>query len=247
MRTDADSGAVKSHDFVSLRRTARQAGMMYFVMSVVAIIVFFVLPKFVVAGDAEATMKEIVANEALYRLKILLGFISGIIFIALVVWLYRLFEGVDKKYALLMLLLVSIGTTVSLAGMFYEFEPLAISGNHAYLSVFSAQQLDAIGMNSVRFSSFAAYVPTTFWGLWLLPFAYLVIKSRFIPAIFGILLIAAGLAYIASGFTAIGFPAIRSAIAPVLMPLYFCEVPIIFWLMFVGIRQPRAKTGTAGA
>ena len=75
-----------------------------------------------------------------------------------------------------------------------------------------------------------------FWGLWLLPFGRLVMKSGFLPRILGVLLMVAGFAYIAGSTIAILTPEYRQAAGRFLTPLYLGEVPIIFWLLLKGAK-----------
>src|SRR5436190_1052229 len=51
-----------------IQRTARRAGVLYLVLSIVAMFSFFYLrPRFVISGDAAATASNILAHEQLYR------------------------------------------------------------------------------------------------------------------------------------------------------------------------------------
>ena len=74
--------------------------------SIVAIVGEFFFPAFVVPGDATATARNITAAELTYRLGILTGFVTLIIFIFVVLSLYNLLKDVDRKHAMLMVLLV---------------------------------------------------------------------------------------------------------------------------------------------
>ena len=82
-------------------------------------------------------------------------------------------------------------------------------------------------------------VTMAFWGLWLFPFGILVVKSGFIPRILGFLLMVAGFAYVMTGFASIVLPTYRQVVSQIMMPLYFGEVPIIFWLFIKGVKDPK--------
>jgi hypothetical protein len=223
------------------KATAQQAGILYFVFMIVAIYGEFIFPTFIVSGDAVATAQNITADELTYRIGILLGFATHLIFIFLVVSLYKLLNDVDKSQAMLMVLLVSIGVAVAITNMLNRFAPLILLGGADYLSVFTKPQLDALALSSLRFRGSGAAVPLAFWGLWLFPFGILVFKSGFLPRILGILLLIAGLGYVVSSVTTIVLPAYRQTLSQVLMPLYFGEVPIIFWLLIKGAKEPKVK------
>jgi len=227
----------------SRNATARQAGALYFVFMIVAIIDQFIFPKMLVSGDAAATASNIVAGEQTYRLGIVLGFATHVIFLFLVVTLYRLFKDVDETPAMLMVVLVSVGVAVALANMLNRFAPLLLLGGAEYLAAFTKPQLEALAMDSIRFRGSGAAVPMAFWGLWLFPFGLLVAKSKFLPRILGVLLVIAGTAYVIGAFTTIAFPGQRQSLSRFLTPLYFGEVPIIFWLLIRGAKgAPAARS-----
>ena len=141
---------------------------------------------------------------------------------------------------MLMVVLVSIGIAISLANMLHKVTPLVLLSGDDYLSAFPRPQLEAMALNALRQFSQGAAISTSFWGLWLFPFGILVIRSGFIPRIFGILLIVAGIAYLTSSVTSLVLPEHRSAVSRAMMPLYFGEVPVIFWLLFKGVRSQPA-------
>jgi hypothetical protein len=73
----------------------------------------------------------------------------------------------------------------------------------------------------------------------------LVIRSRFIPRVLGILLLLAGASYVASAFATLFLPAYASLVSQVAFPFYFGELPIVFWLLIWGARPRPADTPAA--
>ena len=222
----------------SLKATAHRAGLVYLVFSIIAVIGEFMFPTFLVPGDAAATTHNIASAVTAYRLSILTGFVTHLFFIVLVVILYKLFKDVDQSLAMLMVLLVCIGVTVALANLVNKFGPLVILSGADYLSVFTQQQLDAMTLGFLRLHGRLSSIPLGFWGLWLFPFGLLTIKSRYFPRILGVLQIIAGVAYVVSSVAAIVFPDQRGALTRVMTPLYFGEVPMVFWLLLKGAKAP---------
>ncbi len=231
-----------------IKATAHRAGALYFVFMIVAIIGEFIFPTFMVSGDAAATARNISAAEPMYRIGILLGLGTLVLFIVLVASLHELFRNVDKGHALLMVVLVSVGVAVALANLINKFAPLLLLNGADYWSAFTKQQLDALALGFLRLHSSGATVATVFWGLWLFPFGILVIKSGFLPRILGLLLMVAGFAYLASSVTALALPEYRQVVSKIMLPLYFGEVPIIFWLLIKGanVPQPQARSSSLG-
>ena len=223
-----------------IKATAHQAGAWYFVFMILSIVGEYFFPRFTAPDDAAATARNIAAALPAYRMSMLTGFVTLLLFIFLVENLYRLLVGAGRGLAMLMVLLVSIGVAVSLANLLVKFVPQVLVADADALSAFTQAQRDALTLGVLRLHSRAAAVPLTFWGLWLFPFGLLVMRSRLFPRLLGVLLMVAGIGYVVSGVTAIGWPEYRSAVYRAMTPLYFGEVPIIFWLLIMGAREPRA-------
>lgn len=223
----------------SLKARAHRAGVLYFAFMIVAIVGEFLFPPFMVPGDATATARNITDGEATFRLAILTGLATFVVFILLVASLYGLFKDVDRGQARLMVLLVTVGVSVALANMILKFAPLVLLSGADYLSVFAKPQLDALSLAALRVHSGGLILTIAFWGLWLFPFGILVIRSGFLPKILGILLLVAGFAYVIGSFTSLVLPDYKQIVSRVVMPLYFGEVPIILWLLIKGAKEPR--------
>lgn len=223
------------------KATAHRAGVLYFLFMLVGITQEFLLPTFMVRGDAAATVRNIAAGEPMYRIGILTGFVSLVMFIFLVAVLYKLFRDVERSHARLMVLLVVVGVAVSLANLILQFAPLLLLRGADYLSAFTKPQLNALSLGVLELHSTGGTVATGFWGLWLFPFGILVVKSHFFPRILGILLMVAGCAWVTLSVISIVVPEQRQALYRILMPLYFGEVPIIFWLLIKGARVPQVE------
>lgn len=224
-----------------IKKVAHQAGVVYFVFMIIAIIDNFMLPSFVVQGDAAATAQNIAVMEFTYRISLLGSFATQIIFIFLVAILYKLFKDVDKHQARLMVLLVITCVAFSIANLVNKLAPLVILKGSDYLSAFTKPQLDAMTLGFLKLKGTMTGLAITFWGLWLFPFGILVIKSRFFPKVLGILLYIAGIGYVINSVTRILWPEYSGTVAQVLMPLYFGELPIIFWLLIKGAKEPHPE------
>jgi hypothetical protein len=86
-----------------------------------------------------------------------------------------------------------------------------------------------------------------FFGLWLLPLGYLVIKSGYFPRVLGVLLTAACFAYLVDLFLQFLAPDMSNAIQPVYLPAVLIgEVSFVLWLIVFGARVP-APAGTLAA
>lgn len=88
---------------------------------------------------------------------------------------------------------------------------------------------------SVSQSSFPG---VSFWGLWLFPCWYLVIKSGFISKIFGILLIIGGIAYLVDSSMALLLLRVHDIFSNILvLSLAIGKFFMILWLLIKGVRE----------
>lgn len=226
----------------SIRKTARLAGILYFVMSILMIFSFLYAPAaFIVNGDPAATAHKIIEGEQMYRLTILASLVSQVLFIVVALTLYHLFRDVDRWMARLMAVLVCVGVACDLVVVANRMAPLDLLIGNDFLSVFTRPQLEALSLAFLYLGGNLSVLLTSFWGLWLIPFGILTIKSGFFPKILGILLMLAGVGYIVTCLAFFVAPTQMGLVRQIMTPLYFGEVPIILWLMVVGAKVPAGK------
>ena len=221
----------------SLQSRARGAGVIYAVMSLVGAPALLFIPKFVVAGDAAATAQKIADGEQLYRL-LMLGGLAGSILFAVLGWsLYYLFENVDRKQAMLMLVLVLVSATIGVLDAALLSPPLILHSHAGFLAAFTPQQLDALALVSLKIRGVELRADEALWGLWLIPFGILVIRSGFIPKIIGVFLLVASVGYMAMSIVNIAFPAYAASVDRVAGLLIQGELAVILWLLIKGARR----------
>jgi hypothetical protein len=226
----------------STRRRARIAGRIYLALALIAPIGLLYVPgKIFVAGDVARTVENLRAQEGLFRLGMASEVVHQALAVFMVLALYRLFEPVSRPLAQH---LVALGALVSVpivfANVINDLAALYFAKGADFLSAFDRAQQEAMAYLFLRLHSRGLELASLFWGLWLFPFALLVIRSRFIPKVFGWLLAVAGVAYVASSLVAVAAPQLGPVVNPVAGILYVAEVPIIFWLAFVGARETAA-------
>lgn len=222
----------------TVKEKARIAGFVYFLVAITGVFSILYIPiTFIESGDATITANNILSREWLFRFGIIVSLISSILFATLGVALYRLFHEISRWLALLMLVLVVMSATAGFVSVFYQIAALIFLSGADFLSVIEKPKLDAIAYAFLRIHSQSTNALELFWGLWLLPFGLLVYRSRFIPKVFGVLLIIACVGYVLSSFMAIVMPEQRESVATILTILTIGELPIIFWLLIVGARE----------
>jgi hypothetical protein len=227
----------------AIKKQARVAGLLYLLASIPAFFAWVYVPnKLIVTGDATATANHVRASETLLRLSIATELLGLIIFIFVVLALYRLFRPVSGPHALAMATLLLISLPISFLSVVNEIGALIVVSGAGFLSAFDQHQLDALAYLFFRLHGQGLVVAQIFWGLWLFPFGVLVIRSGFIPSFLGYLLFIAGVGYIANSLAALVLPAQRQAVAQFADILQMAELPIIFWLLIWGAKaRPLGK------
>jgi len=155
-------------------KAARVAGALYLSLVVTAPLSLIYIPRtLIVTGNATATAKHILAHEVLFRLGIVADLISTVIFIFLVMALYRLLSGVNKTHASLMVILALVSVAIGFMNVLNNIAALTLFRGSDFLAVFEKPQLDALamlflhlhGQGNVSTGSFGAsgYSPSVCW------------------------------------------------------------------------------------
>lgn len=214
------------------RRLARVAGLWYLLMAVSGPIGLVYAPSQIrVPEDPTATTAALVAHDTIARLGVAASVVCQVAFIFLVLALERLFDGVDGRLARLMHGLVISAVPVALANELLVLGALEVAHGGGDATVALAL-LDAHDLG-------VAVLCGVFWGLWLLPFGMLAIRSGFIPRVLGALLIVGGCTYVLDATLALLTPGFRASITSVLLlPLAAGELSMVVWLIAKGVRTP---------
>ncbi len=222
----------------STKKKARVAGILYLLASIIGFFGLIYVPsKLIAPGDATATADHVRASPNLLRFGIASELTSFIIFIFVVLALYRLFKAVNGKHALAMVILLLVSIPISLLNVLNDIAALILVSGADFLSAFEKGQLDVLAYLFLRLHGEGFVVAQIFWGLWLFPFGILVIRSGFIPRVLGVLLFIAGSGYLASSFTSLLLPSYRHLVDQFAMVLTIGELPIIFWLLIWGAKD----------
>lgn len=220
----------------SLKRTARLAGTLYFISAIIAPFSLIYVPsKIIVKGNAAATAENMLANEMLFRTSIALGIVSLILFLFVALVQYKLFEAVNKNLASIMAILVIVQVPIAFVIDTFSITALMIFKGEV-LQDLTLDQRQAIAMLLLKLSSNGNFLLMVFWGLWLIPFGQLVIKSRFIPGIIGFYLIANGITYLITSYCFILFPEYKSLLDKYSFPLLLGEPVIMLWFLIKGVH-----------
>jgi len=188
------------------------------------------LPSLLInSSDLPWTVTQISEHEALYRLS-LCGSIVTQLFGVVVAWfLYRLFYDQFKEAVIALAVLSFIGIPITLVSVVPQFAVLNVLDDPAQV------------MFLLKLHSVGTTIATIFWGLWLIPTGYIVIKSSLFPKVIGWFVIVAGVAYTISAFVSLmGYEGLW---LECLDYLTFGEVIWMLWVMIFGARWSNFDEG----
>ncbi|MGH8264745.1 MAG: DUF4386 domain-containing protein [Steroidobacteraceae bacterium] len=199
----------------------------------------YIPSKLFVHGDAAATASNIAAHEWLFRFGIVSSLTGGLVLVFLVLAFYRLFKDVDRNLAVMVVIFGGVMPAVlSFGGAVIDSGTLMIARGAAFLSVFDKAQQDALAFFFVRMSEHQNTAASMLWGVWLLPLALLVYRSRFLPRFIGVWLIINGIAYVILSLTGELLPQYENTVFLYGQPAFFGELALMLWLLIKGARPP---------
>ena len=221
--------------------TSRWAGALYLVVVVTGLFSLMYVPAQInVAGDAQATVNKLMAHSTLYRAGIAAFFVKQVAFLLLPLVFFELFRPVHLKAAVLMLTFAVISVPMALVSVAHKLDALDILGG-AYSQAFTPEQLQWQVMLTLDAYGNGLLATTLFWGLWLLPLGFLVIRSGFLPKILGVFLVLGGLAYVVQVFWQILLPQLAFP-GSVMVSAAIGEIGTCLWLLIVGVRPARPRS-----
>jgi hypothetical protein len=235
----------RSWDMDPRKRQARIAGWLYLLMGVTSALEMSIPSRFLVAGDAAATAARIASGLSTYRLFLFSGLVSQLLFVFLVLALFRLLRGVHEGLATVMVALVLVQVPIYVTNTICGAAPLLLLNGAAYWSAFDKPQLDAMSMGFLGLRSYGTSAVTSLWGLWLFPLGILAYRSRFIPRVLGVFLVIGCFGWLGISVTSLLVPA-YAPLANRLAVLAIGEILIILWLVTVGARSVPSEGHPSG-
>lgn len=229
------------------KQLARIAGLLYLVVVVTGMFSLAYVPSKLIVWDNPAeTFQRITANTSLFRWGIASSAICYTFFLFLPLVLYKLLQPVHKTYAQWMVVLAVVSVPISFINLLNKFAALSLVTGSNNLHTFSADQLQGQMMFYLDLYNSGILLVSIFWGLWLLPFGYLVFKSGFLPKTLGILLMAGCAGYLINFFGNTLSPAYsESGISSMLrMPATLGEIGTCLWLLIMGAKERSISANT---
>lgn len=162
----------------------RAAGFLYLLLVIAGPLRLLYIPgTLFVQGNAGATADNISAHPMLFRLGMAADVFCGAILIFILLSLYHLLKEVDRKQAILMVILGGVlPSAIYFFNVVNDAAVLILLNGAGFLSVFEKPQREALALLFLRLHGQEVVAAETLWGLWLFPLGSLVYRSRFLPA-----------------------------------------------------------------
>jgi Domain of unknown function (DUF4386) len=224
----------------SNKKIARIAGAVYLVVVLTGTFSLGYVPsKLIVSDNAALTFQNISNSEMLFRLHIVSAIICYTAFLILPFVLYRLLNFVNKNMAIGMVALAVVSVPILLINWNHKMAVLTIMESADYLNVFDRSSLQAQVLLQLNYYSNGTEIASVFWGLWLLPFGYLVFRSGILPKILGVFLIAGCFGYLINFVGNFLFQSYAdlSISNYVSLPASIGEIGICLWLLIMGAKE----------
>jgi hypothetical protein len=223
----------------SNKKIARIAGAIYLVVVLTGMFSLAYVPsQLIFWEDAAKTLQHITSSQQLYRMGIASSMICYLAFTLLPIVLYKLLRQVDENYAKAMVIFALISVPISLLNLQHKFDILSMISNANYLKDLNKQQLESRVLLSLESYDSGILIVQLFWGLWLLPFGYLVYHSKILPKILGIFLVIGCFSYLINVFGRTTLPNYGEFgfAKYVTLPASIGEIGICLWLLIMGAK-----------
>ena len=218
------------------RLLARIAGVFYLIITAFALFAYpYVRGQVIVPGDMTQTATNILAHERLYRLGGAAAVVVVVCNLPLGWILFELLRVVNSRLALLALLFITASATLEAVNLSNYFAPLLTFTLPEYRSAFQANEIQALARGPIRIFEYVFSVSLTFFGVFCVLIGYLIFRSRFFPALLGLLMMVAGVTYWINSFRL--FLALR--IPYLAWVTLVAELSLALWLVIAGVNEAK--------
>lgn len=218
---------------------ARTAGLLYLVVAVGGAFALSVRTRIFESGDAAATADNLRASDALFRAGFLSDLVAGTCFLLTAIALYGLLKHVHALAAVAMVAIVAVGVAIGSLNSLNEYTAFTIASGGDYASTFGTAGADRLAMLYVDAAGNGSSIAFVFFGLWLVPLGYLVIRSGYFPKVLGVLLIVGCFGYLAGVLTHFLALDVGDGIVMLFAAIGgLPELAFVAWLLVKGVRVP---------
>lgn len=212
---------------------ARTAGVLYLILIVTGVLGIAYVPSQIIDWSSPAaTVTNIKTQALLFRFGIVATVVCYTSYIILGLILFRLFNSVNSSYSIALLTFVAIGTALEFINCAHLLNVFTLINNSALDS--AAVEAQVMFLLEARNNGYQ--IGNVFWGLWLLPFGLLLLKSKLAPRFLGYALVLSCFTYLIEFILKIQFAVTE---APWFLSLVSSvgEFGICLWLIIKGFSD----------
>jgi hypothetical protein len=216
---------------------ARVGGLLYLIIIVFGISSEVVIrSSLIVPGDADVTASNILQSQTLFRMGFVADSIMLLADVAIAVVLYILLKPVNRILSLTAAAFRLMQAAILGLNLLNYYAALLLLTGAGYIATFEGKELNLLAMFFLNLHSHGYDLGLIFFGVSNLILGYLVIKSKYIPAILGFGLIGAALVYLSGSYARFLFPSYVSFMEPVYIIPLIAELSFCLWLLVKGVR-----------
>jgi Domain of unknown function (DUF4386) len=214
-----------------LVNTARTTGLLYLGLAITGAVGFLLIrPRLYDPDDPTATLTNLVENEQLARVGIALEIGIALTQALAALWFYRLFRSVDAFAAGAIAVFGVVNAVVILSSAAVVATALEVSLDPVDGGASNAQLMYIVSDNLWE-------VGALFFGLWLIPMGWCVLRSRWMPRLLGWVLVVGGAGYVLSAFVAYLAPDFGIVADALTFPATVGEFWMIGYLLVRGVNR----------
>jgi hypothetical protein len=228
-------------------RDARLCGLAYLAVVVTGILSLGWVPAQLSLGDVPARILSVIgARESIFRVGIAAWVANQLAFLALGLTFYRALRHAHPTTAVAMAALVVASVPIGLAGAVHRLDALGWATGGVALA--DRDLRAAFAADAIQSWRNTILVVQAFWGLWLLPLAYLLWRTRLVPLLLVVALALGCFGYLLTVFGDVLHPAFgTNPLARIAtLPASVGEIGTCLWLLIAGARRQRSAACSGG-
>lgn len=219
----------------SIKSNARIAGFLYLLQIPLGVFGIVYVPKQLIDKEnIPLSIANIASNEFLFRLSIVSAILCALVTVGTAIFISKTLKPVSSQYAKWIVIFTLIVTPITLINELNNVAILQLTKHSEKVLNFSKSEAESIVGLFLNLHDYGIKIIDIFFGLWLLPMGYLVIKSKYIPKIIGYLLLLTCTGYLIDFTTFFLFPAFKIVVSEY---VWLGEVLMVLWLLIKGVNM----------
>ncbi len=214
-------------------KSARMTGILYLFVILLGIVSEGIVHNLIiVTGDITATVNHITAYESIFRLGFVISLARFVVFVFMVLALYRLLQSINKDWSIVMVVVALISLSVGMVSLLFQYTAPLLLSSSGYSTLFTPDQWQAQVLFFINMQVMGDKA-SQILAIWLFPLGYLIYRSGFLPKILGVLMMIAGCGYVIDFLVFFLLPNLNWQIAGF---AFLAELPFPVWLLVKGVN-----------